>query len=157
MNKITITENIPIKPNLLNKNILWNIENTLQQIYTGLCDEKYGYIQTVHSDDTKIHSNSITKNDVIYFVVSFSAECIIPAKGKRLQGKVCAISKEGFVVEIVPEIRVSVLEDSLADYKFSKGKFSTEGTTIGTGSVVYVLIEQIKYENKRFNCVGKLA
>src|SRR3990167_388000 len=155
--KITITENILINHSLLTQHVLDDVKNAVKAQYTDLCDEKYGYIQKVH-DDIQIHNNIITKNETIYFVVTFSVTCVIPVKGKELEVTIMVVTPDGVIVDIFPPIRIMILKDSLSGFTYtSKQEYKKGSFVLKEGKKIIVKIQQIKYENNKFTGIGTLV
>jgi DNA-directed RNA polymerase II subunit RPB7 len=126
------------------------------------CTNKEGYIVSIDSIE-KIHGNIISSGDsMTVFDVSFNAVTMKPAIGDVLDGTVCMVEPYGVLVHIHEKLQVLVLSTNMKKYMFNEAEdgkeesYTTENKSITKGSVLKISLDKIKYEKKKYSCIGSL-
>lgn len=118
---------------------LGDISGTIRQ-YTrtkvSTCSEQYGYIKSIESVRYGSNMISRTSGDCV-FTVTYTANCVKPVIGEVVDCQVIMVFAEGILVThetmhiIVPEVHQPI------------------------GSHIKVEIVSIRYEQSKYQCVGK--
>jgi DNA-directed RNA polymerase subunit E'/Rpb7 len=147
-----------INPIQLNSGLMNHIHETIRKIKIGTCRSQ-GYI----IDITKIKVTDITiskaNGDTLAFVV---ADEILwkPTIGEILDGEVCRIHKQGITVVGRNSLNIFVTKTNLEENGFvfneKDSEYNNSKMCIKSKSNISVEIDQIKYSNSKFCCIGKL-
>ena len=122
---------------------------------TGKCTHRYGYVISI-DPGISILGNQIVADGHILCDVEFKVQTLKPYIGQKLDGIVCMIFTDGIFVE-VHKMKVLVPSNKITEYTYdsSTGEFVGD-KTISNGQTVRVKLEQIKYDQRGFNCIGVL-
>lgn len=158
MDTILFRKKICIEPKYLSSQLKTRIADRLYEILGNKCSKEYGYVVDVNSD-FKIHGNEIGASGNIMIDVECSVKTLKPKKGNIIEGKVFMLFDHGIFIEVLGKMKVLVPIDKTGGYKFDKisRTFKHKKKTIGVGDILKVEIDQIKYEQKKFSCIGILT
>lgn len=156
---IQIKQKVSIDCIYLDYNIKENLLKKLKKTVVGNCSLDYGYIldiiKIINMSNNKISSaDSLCVFDVIY-----EAEILKPKIGNVFTGKVCMVFQNGFMVDIQNVIKVLIPVSSLKDfvYKEDNQSFILKNKLIIKEDIeVNIEIVMIKYEKKKYSCIGKI-
>lgn len=161
MNTISITKNIVLEPKYLNGFIEKTLLDRIRHIYEGRCIKRYGYFVDIQKL-VRIIDNRITKfTGNVEFNVEFLAVTLLPIAGAMVDALVCMVLPTGVLVEVESMMNVMLTVNNLkkSDYHYCPGEnvFSDEsGNVIEKGDNIKVCITNVKYDNGKFICIGKL-
>jgi DNA-directed RNA polymerase subunit E'/Rpb7 len=157
---VVIKEKIGIEPKYFNGDIESHIYEKLKKTRKGTCTMNNGYILDIVKL-IKIGENIITSaNSWVIFEVFYEAITLKPYKGLVLSGEICMVFSQGVFVDIQGKMQILIPDYSLISHNFkydeSKGIFSNSSTILTKGGEVNVEITMVKYEKRKFGCIGKL-
>ncbi len=149
-----ITRSIEIESKYLDWKLRDHILDKLRDVLIGDCSKDDGYILSV-TRLVRIDDNYISlANSVATFVVTFEAETLKPIKGSIVDGKVSLIISQGIFVEVQEYLKILIPSDKMEEQKYDPDLLSFGN--IKQGMEIRIVIEEIKYEKKKFICIGKL-
>lgn len=156
-----LTKSVVLSPEDLHKDITKVLAEKIKAKYENSVTKDDGYIFKI-ADQLKIVSNHISSSmtSEIIFHVKFFAHILKPEVGNILDGKVIIVDERGVFVTIEDRMNVIVPATRLDGYVFVKSKnaFSDpQGNVIENGVFVKVEIIATRFEDKKFNCIGKIV
>ena len=156
MDEITLRRKISIHPSYMSTTVREQVFEKLDSELTGKCTHTNGYVISV-DPDVVILNNQIISDGHILCDVEFKVQTLKPYVGQVLDGTACMIFADGIFVE-VHKMKVLVPASKITNhtYDISTGEFVGK-TTISNGQNVKVKLEQIKYDQRGFNCIGVLT
>jgi DNA-directed RNA polymerase subunit E'/Rpb7 len=142
----TISRQISIKPIELNENIKHTIIEKLKDtIEKDDCSYENGYILSINKILSYTSNYISNATNMVVFTVVFDAVTLNPNIGSIYEGKVISIHSSGFFVEIKNKIKVLIVI------------VNNNTESIPTkDSIVKIEITDIRYQNKKISCIGKL-
>jgi DNA-directed RNA polymerase subunit E'/Rpb7 len=159
---VTITKNVYIQPSYINSNIMKNVFSMLQNKYEKTCDEDDGLILSI--DEIQKVNNMISKDSsYIIFEITFTATVIKPEKGVKFSVKPSYIlSSKGIFSKMYDNINIFVPESNIKDikdwiYENDSYKNKKNGKVIDKNSEIQVIINDIKFNSTKYNCVCSLC
>lgn len=158
MTERTITEKICLEAKYLGPNLLENIQKKIKTKMLGHCDREYGYVIDA-GNDIKILDNMISSTSSgVFFVIQFTVRSLKPSIGDVFRGKVTMFIEKGVLLEVENLMKVFVSREKMGKYKYSKSKqmYKKGSSTIEIGSMIDVIISDIAYEKRNFNCIASL-
>jgi len=151
---ITTTKSIAVSPNFIDSNILKNVFFLLKKKYEKTCDEADGMILSI---DKVIKIENIVSKDSCYinFDITFLATVIKPEKGLKLTFKPSYILQhKGIFGKIYDNISIFVPENTLKNWKYSNESYSDSfNNTINKDTIIEVIVDEIKFNSTKYNCV----
>jgi DNA-directed RNA polymerase subunit E'/Rpb7 len=155
---LIIEKKIFLEPKYFDENILDHLQKKIQKSIET-CDPEYGYIIKIYKK-FKIISNNISSAGIgVFFNVRFAINCLKPICGNDYIGKIILIFPTGIFVEIQKKIKVLIVGDKLKNYKYNTLKSCFENNkndTLKQDDEINIIIDSVKYENKKFICIGNL-
>jgi len=143
-----MTRKIRVKPEYLGPNLLINIRTQLESEIVNQCTEENGYIlKIIHID--KIIDNSIenSSSDIIMEIL-FSFVAFKPLVGDVIDTTVCAVYKDGILVNAHDCQKILVPSSTYADQN---------AVTWDAGSELKVKVTAVRYNDHKFSCIGVIA
>lgn len=164
--KVFVDTNICMEPKYINRNVSLHLMDKIRSLYNGRCDSVNGYVIKTE-DDVKIIDNSVSSNNAnVIFRVQFHMICVKPTIGQEYEGRVRLVLSDGHGVLVDIDhggFRAIIPANRLPTgfrYDKSTSRFcrpgNTQPTTIAQGDCFTVVLEAVKYEQKKFNCIGSL-
>ena len=119
----------------------------------GECTKEHGHILSVN------HIVEITDNKDTIFYIKFEAETLKPDEGCRLHGRVCLVFKDGIFIDVFGCQKIMIASKSMNDFKYDSEKqvFRNDKKVISAGDEIEVEITKVRYNKKKFDCLGKLV
>ena len=158
MKQVKLCKKISLTPKDLNTNVEECVYNKAVSVFKNSCTKNIGYILDIEKN-IKILDNEISSGGLIIFNVEMTAQTLKPFVGQEIDGTVCVIFEEGVFLEVQFKMKVLIPSNRLENYTFNKssgGFFQRDKQTIKKGDLLTVIIKQIKYDNKGFNCIADL-
>lgn len=165
MQTLTLQKKISLSPKDVSskdadKTLEERVYNRVEELFKNSCSKTNGYIIGIDRN-VKILDNEIGIGGTILFLVELTVQALKPEKGQVIQGTVCVVFEEGIFLEVQEcnKMKVLVPQSKLEKYEFNKSKelFQKGKKTIQKGDVITVKLEQIKYDNTGFSCIGHLS
>lgn len=154
-----LTKNITIEPKHLTKDIKEYIFSELKKKYERSCSDNEGLIISIEyiiSIDNIIDKDSIH----ITFSVTFQAVTIKPEKGMNILFTPTLILAKGVFGKLYDNINFFIPETSLtqAGYTFdlNTNSFENKNENITCKTEVSAIIDQLKYDTIKYNCIVRL-
>ena len=139
----TISRQISVKPIDLDENIKNTIIDKLKDtIEKDDCSYENGYILSINKILSYTSNYISNATNMVVFTVLFEATTLNPKIGSSYEGKVVSIHSSGFFVEIKNKIKFLIVCDIESIPK--------------KDVVVKIEITDIRYQNKKISCIGKL-
>jgi DNA-directed RNA polymerase subunit E'/Rpb7 len=156
MHKKTLRQKVNIHPSYLNQNLEQQVFKKLDSELTGTCTYENGYVICVERKIDILNNQLITDGHVLCDT-EFTVRTLKPFVGQVLEGTACMIFADGIFVE-VHKMKVLVPANKIKGYKYDEttGEFVGE-KSISQGQDVKVKLDQIKYDQRGFNCIGVLT
>ena len=155
-----ITKDITLEPKHLTRDINKHIVSELKQKYERKCCDDYGIIISI--DKIESIDNTINKDSIfITFMITFYATTIKPEKGMKLSFIPTLILSKGIFGKIYENINFFIPDTNLneKEYNFDSTTSSfkkKDNTEIDKKTEVFVIIDQLKYDSIKYNCITYL-
>lgn len=156
---IQIKQKISIDCIYLDDNIQENLLNKLKKTVVGNCSLEYGYILNIIKIINMSNNKISSADSLCVFDVVYEAEILKPEIGNVFSGKVCMVFQSGFMVDIQNIIKVLIPVSSLKDFVYKEDNqtfLSKDKLIIKEGVELNIEIVMIKYEKKKYSCIGKI-
>ena len=155
---ITTTKSIAVSPNFIDSNILKNVFILLKKKYEKACDEADGMILSI---DKVIKIENIVSKDSCYinFDITFLATVIKPEKGvKLIFNPSYILQSKGIFGKIYENISIFVPENTMKNWKYSDDSYinTLNNQVINKDTTIEVIIDEIKFNSTKYNCVCSL-
>ena len=155
---ITTTKSIAVSPNFIDSNILKNDFILLKKKYEKACDEADGMILSI---DKVIKIENIVSKDSCYinFDITFLATVIKPEKGvKLIFNPSYILQSKGIFGKIYENISIFVPENTMKNWKYSDDSYinTLNNQVINKDTNIEVIIDEIKFNSTKYNCVCSL-
>jgi DNA-directed RNA polymerase subunit E'/Rpb7 len=148
-----LTENIYLNPDELG-DIKSSIKSKLEILCQDYCSQEIGYI-TSFIGIKDIRKNFINKQgDKIMFVVDYEISNFKPTEGKSIVAKITHIFEEGVILEYIEKIRILIPKHHLNSQGYYFENKTYKGWKIGYP--LSIVIDKIRYEKGRFDCIANL-
>jgi len=154
MNTFIIEKNIIVHPSSLTKNFSEDFIDTIRVQEIGKCYKEYGYILDI-LDNPKIKDNKILNSGYIKFLITFKAQTFKPTIDLKLNAKIVAMYENSILLE-ANSMKLIIPSKNLEFKYISKTTCLLDDKKIEISDNIKVIITQIKYQNKSFNCITKL-
>jgi len=142
----TISRQISIKPIDLDENIKNTIiEKLKDNIEKDDCSYENGYILSLKKIVSYTSNYISNATNMIVFTVVFEANTLNPKIGYVYEGKVISIHSSGFFVQIKNKIKVLIV---IVNNNLESNTKKDD--------IVKIEITDIRYQNKKISCIGKL-
>ena len=153
-----ITKKITLEHTKLDSDIDKHILVKIKKIYENKFTKSYGYITDVIRL-VSIDDNSISSSDLnCVFVVSFEIQTLKPEVGMDIVGNVLNVFPYGILLQTKSEMKLFVPEDKMEGYEYNSmlENYSKGKSKIRRGDDVKIKIIAVKYENKKYECIGEI-
>lgn len=142
-----MTRKIRVKPEYLGPKLLSNIRTQLESEVVNQCTEETGYILKIINID-KVIDNSIenSSSDIIMEIL-FSFVAFKPLVGDVIDTTVCAVYKDGILVNAHECQKILIPSSTYAD----------RNLTWDAGSELKVKVTAVRYNDHKFSCIGVIA
>jgi DNA-directed RNA polymerase subunit E'/Rpb7 len=129
----------------------------LKNKYEKTCDEEDGLILSI--DDVIKVENMVSKDSCyVQFDLTFMATVIKPEKGMKLAVTPSYIlATKGIFSKLYDNINVFVPESNIKDWKYSNDSYIKSDRVIDKDTVINVVINDIKFNSTKYNCVCCLS
>lgn len=157
MNRIVVEEKIPIPSECFNGDIKQNIYKKVCERFEKKCFKEYGYVVKVY-DNIQIGDNTLsTHSSVCYFNVNFTIKTLKPEPNKKYEGIITIVIPNGIFLEIEGIMKVLVPLAKLEGYTYKDSSFiSSNKKVLKKGMTLTVIMDKIRFENNKFDCIGSL-
>lgn len=154
---VTIKRSVFISPSYIDSNIMKNVFSILKNKYEKTCDEDDGMILSI--DKILKVENMISKDSCsIIFDITFIATVIKPEKNMVLQIKPTYIlASKGIFSKTYDSISIFVPEINIKDWKYANESYTKGGKVINKDTTIDIVINDIKFNSTKYNCVCSLA
>ena len=157
---ININGFIILTPQEFNNDWKSTLAEKTKKKYLG-CTNSYGYIIKItkisNDIETIFDSNSVS----IRCNITFEVKRIKPEKNKKLNCNVNMIFNHGIFAEIDDKIKILIPDHTLKTdgYQFDKtdNVYNGNNTTIKKHDKIVIEIIDIRYNNNKYDCIGKLS
>jgi len=161
---VIIEDDLYIESCYLDSNIAEHILDKLKRTVEGTCTYSHGYILKIFRVIKTVDNQVSTNGTMIIFRVLYEADVIKPTIGLVLKGTVCMIFQQGILVDVKGVMKIFIPVSALDKFKFyplyeDNGPSyvnKKEKKIISNGVELDVQIVVTKYEQKKFDCIGKL-
>lgn len=142
-----MTQKIRVKPEYLGPNLLKNIQTQLESEVVNTCTEETGYILKIVDID-KVIDNCIenSSSDIILEIV-FSFVAFKPNVGDVIDTTVCAVYKDGILVNAHECQKILIPSSTYVD----------QNGSWDPGSELKVKVIAVRYNDHKFSCIGVIA
>lgn len=148
-----LTDNIYLNPEDL-YNVKESINTEIQMKCKDYCCQDIGYIiQFIGIKN--IRENHINRcGNKILFLVDYEVENFKPEIGEVLNADIIYIFEEGIILSYINKIRILVPKQHLNEigYYFKDGTYNDWQL----GDNIDIVIDKIRYEKSRFDCIANL-
>jgi DNA-directed RNA polymerase subunit E'/Rpb7 len=155
----TIKRSVFISPSYIDSDIMKNVFHMLKQKYEKTCDEEDGMIISI--DEILKVENMISKDCCyVIFDITFIATVIKPEKNTILQIKPSyLLSSKGIFSKIYDNIYIFVPESNIKDsWKYENESYvNKSGNVINKDTTIDIVINDIKFNSTKYNCVCSLV
>jgi DNA-directed RNA polymerase subunit E'/Rpb7 len=154
-----ITKNIILEPKHLNNNLEEYISCELKKKYDKMCCIDNGLIVSI--EDIIELDNYINKDSIgITFIIKFKALTIKPDIGMKVSFIPFRIVESGIFGKIYEKINFFIPNKNLTDLSFvfneEEQSYKNEKELITKETEIKVVIEEIKYDLLKYNCITSL-
>lgn len=150
---------ITINPSDLGKNIKENIKKQLSKELVLKCDEKNGYFIEIKKV-SRIIDNYITNStsDIMCFV-EFEAEIFKPIVDMVIdEAEILKIYENGILLNAMNIQKILIPSHTLSSEYIIENNILKKGEVkIIENDKIKVKIKAVKYDNKKFNCIGLMV
>lgn len=150
---VEIKKSITVSPMVMDKNIVNVIAHMFKKKYEKSCDDKNGYIVTIHS--MKNLENMISKDSTyIQFSATLLADVIKPEIDGVLTITPSLIIARGIFSKIY-DISILIPDEYLKQkgWIFKENMFINESKKIDLNTTMTVKIINYKYAGSKYNCI----
>jgi len=160
---VKITKDIILEPKHLTFEIDRFIESELRQKYEKKCCDDYGLLISI--DSIESIDNTVNKDSIyITFMVTFYAKVIKPVKDMKVSFIPTLILSKGIFGKIYDNINFFIPDTNLTEmgYVFDsttssfKNEKKNKNKLIDKSTNVSVVIDQLKYDLIKYNCITYL-
>jgi len=155
---VSIKRSVFISPSYIDCDIMKNVFNILKIKYEKTCDEDDGMILSIEKI-LKVE-NMISKDSCyIIFDITFLASVIKPEKNMVLQiNPSYILSSKGIFSKVYDNICIFIPESNIKDWKYSNDSYTNKnGKVINKDTTIDIIINDIKFNSTKYNCICSLA
>jgi len=156
MNEMNKLFYIEIEPKYMTSSIHETILKKIQNKYVNTCSEKNGYVLDITEYNRILFSGINDCNGNLFFKVECKTNMLLPTIGKKIDCNVDMIFQHGIFAGF-KNLKVLVPAGTLSRWKYDTDKFKKGKQTISVGDNISVEITEIRYENCKYSCIGKLC
>ena len=158
MDKVNKIFYIEVEPKYMTSDIHNVIHKKIIDKYTNTCSEKNGYVLDIlNSDDIVLSGiNDCTNN--LFFKVNCQINILLPRISKKIKCTVNMIFQHGIFAgfkNLKVLIPIKTLEGW--EHNHSENFFTKDSEKICIDNIINVEITEIRYENCKYSCIGKLV
>ena len=154
MEEKILVEKIILESKYINKDIKNNIQNKIEKL-KGECTEKYGYIieiiEIIEIMDNKILNNT---GDIL-ITVKFKGKILKPKIDMELNAKINMVFNHGIFCEYI-NLPILIPYTKLKDFEYQDKKFVKGDHVFKIGDNINIVLTDIRYHKKKFNCIASL-
>ena len=143
----TMTRKIRVKPEYLGPDLLSNIRTQLENEIVNQCTEETGYILKIIDVDKIIDNYIENSSSDITMEIMFSFVSFKPIVGDVINTTVCAVYKDGILVNAHDCQNILVPSSTYVD----------QNVTWDPGSELKVKVTAVRYNDHKFSCIGVIA
>ena len=148
-----ITKTIILAPKDLNQNIVNTINDKIKEKINS-CDEN-GVI--ISMGEIKKMTNTVAKDSkTVYFNVDVEITIAKPQKNEEVCFKPSLIIQKGIFGKLYGFINFFIPSDSLNGWSFENNIFKKARKVISKDTEIKVVINDIRYDSGKFNCICHL-
>ena len=149
-----LEKNIIIEAKYMSNELKDHIKKKLDEM-EGKCTKEDGYLIKIKKIK-KIKDNIILKNSGnLLCRVRYDAVVFKPYKNLEMNCKVTMIFRHGIFGEY-NKMPVLIPYTKLSQYEYDNEKFKNKDNTIQIGDIIPIIITDIRYSKKQFNCIASL-
>ena len=150
---VLIQRRVCIEPRFLDRNIMDHLLHKVSEDVKNECTREHGYILKV------LRVTRIISSEGTVFILEIEAETFRPTGGKRTQGEICMVYKDGIFINILGKQKMLIPTSTLPEHTFLEDQrvFVIGDLRIGVGDTIDVIVTAAKYANGNFSCFGSLA
>jgi DNA-directed RNA polymerase subunit E'/Rpb7 len=158
MDKVNKLFYVEVEPMYMTSNIYNVILSKIKEKYINTCSEKNGYILDIlkinHIDISGI--NDCSNN--LFFKVDCEIQMLLPTIGKKLDCNIDMIFQHG-IFSGFKNLKVLIPINTLENWEHdhSSNVFKKGDKKIQVNDPILVEITDIRYENCKYSCIGKLV
>lgn len=156
---VVIKKWINIAPSQLGYNIKGNIKKQLDKEFVLKCDENFGYFIEI-KEVCKILDNYITNSTSdIMCLVEFEAEIFKPIVDMIIdEAEILKIYENGILLNAMNIQKILIPSHTLTSEYIIENNILKKGEVkIIEHDKIKVKIKAVKYDNKKFNCIGLMV
>ena len=142
-----MTRKIRVKPEYLGPNLLTNIQTQLENEVVNQCTEETGYILKINHIEKIIDNTIENSSSDITIEIMFSFVAFKPLVGDVIDTTVCAIYKDGILVNAHDCQKILIPSSTYVD----------QNVTWDPGSKLKVKVTAVRYNDHKFSCIGVIA
>lgn len=148
---------IRVKPEHLGPNLVSNIRTQLESEVVNQCTEDTGYILKI-IEIVKVIDNFVenSSSDIVVEIL-FSFIAFKPLVGDVIDTTVCAVYKDGILVNAHDCQKILVPSSTYIDHIDVKGNVVWNGEEVVQGSLLKVRVTAVRYNDHKFSCIGVIA
>ena len=143
----TMTRKIRVKPEYLGPDLLSNIRTQLENEIVNQCTEETGYILKIIDVDKIIDNYIENSSSDITMEIMFSFVSFKPIVGDVINTTVCAVYKDGILVNAHDCQNILVPSSTYVD----------QNVTWDPGSELKVKVTAVRYNDHKFSCIGVIS
>ena len=148
---------VEIHPMYMTSNIMEEINKNVRKKYIDTCSEKNGYILDVLSCDNIIHSGINDCSNNLFFKVKCKVQTLLPKIGKKITCSIDMIFQHGIFAGF-KNLKVLIPINTLKNWNHdhTKNIFQKGKKNLKVKDSIDIEITEIRYENCKYSCIGKL-
>ena len=148
---------IEVEPKFMISDIRNIILTKIKNKYTKSCSEKNGYILEIMKLNEILFSGINDCNSNLFFKVDCQTKMLLPKIGKKINCKIDMIFQHG-IFSGFKNLKVLVPISNLDKWNFdiSSNSFQKGSQLLKVNDFIQVEITEIRYENCKYSCIGKL-
>tara|TARA_B100000686_G_C16794918_1_gene981558 strand:- start:3164 stop:3634 length:471 start_codon:yes stop_codon:yes gene_type:complete len=149
-----LEKNIIIEAKYITNGLQDYIKEKLDEL-VNTCTKENGYIIKI-KNIKNIKNNKILKNSGnLLCQILYNATVFKPYKNLETNCKVTMIFRHGIFGEC-NQMPVLIPYTKLNDYEYDNEKFKNKDIEIKVGDIITIIITDIRYSKKQFNCIASL-
>ena len=158
MDVINKTFYIETEPKYMTNDINNVILSKIKDKYTKTCSEKYGYILEIIKLNQILLSGINDCNNNLFFQVECETKMLLPKIGKKINCKIDMIFQHG-IFSGFQNLKVLIPITNLDNWIFdiSNNFFKKGSQKMKINDLIQVEITEIRYENCKYSCIGKIS
>lgn len=148
---------IEVEPKFMISDINNIILTKTKDKYTKTCSEKNGYILEIMKLNKILFSGINDCNSNLFFKIECQTKMLLPKIGKEINCKIDMVFQHG-IFSGFKNLKVLIPISNLDKWSFdvSNNSFKKESKHLKVDDLIKVEITEIRYENCKYSCIGKL-